>query len=199
VTPMHTPTRRALLALAALATSALIGACGSSSSSSSNQASSSTSAAAASSGSGTNRAALTACLRKHGITLPAGAGAPGGGAPGGGAPPAGPPSGGSGAPAGGSPPSGLPGGANGAKLQAAFKACGANFPARRSGAALPGQTIQKYVTCVRQHGYKLPNPNFSGNGPVFPASIRSNAKFQAASRACQNLLAPAGAPGQAGA
>ena len=192
MTPMHTPTRRALLALAALATSALIGACGSSSSSST---SSSTAAASASSASGTNRAALMACLRKHGITLPAGAGAPGGGAPGGGAPP----SGGSGAPAGGSPPSGLPGGANGAKLQAAFKACGANFPARRSGAALPGQTIQKYVTCVRQHGYKLPNPNFSGNGPVFPASIRSNAKFQAASRACQNLLAPAGAPGQAGA
>ena len=194
MTPMHTPTRRALLALAALATSALIGACGSSSSSSSNQASSSTSAAAASSGSGTNRAALTACLRKHGITLPAGAGAPGGGAP-----PAGPPSGGSGAPAGGSPPSGLPGGANGAKLQAAFKACGANFPARRNGAAVPRQTIQKYVTCVRQHGYKLRNPNFSGNGPVFPASIRSSAKFQSASRHCQNLLAPAGAPARTGA
>ena len=191
MTQTHTPTRRALLALAALATSALIGACGSSSSSST---SSSTAAASASGGSGTNRAALTACLRKHGITLPAGAGAPGGGAP-----PSTPPAGGSGAPAGGSPPSGVPGGANGAKLQAAFRACGANFPARRNGAAVPRQTIQKYVTCVRQHGYKLPNPNFSGNGPVFAASIRSNAKFQAASRACQKLLTPAGAPGQAGA
>ncbi len=196
MTQTHTPTRRALLALAALATSALIGACGSSSSSST---SSSTAAASASSGSGTNRAALMACLRKHGITLPSGAGAPGGGAPGGGAPPAGAPSGGSGAPASGSPPSGVPGGANGAKLQAAFKACGANFPARRNGAAVPRQTIQKYVTCVRQHGYQLPNPNFSGNGPVFPASIRSNAKFKTASRACQNLLTPAGASGQAGA
>ena len=105
-----------------------------------------------------------------------------------------PPSGGSGAPAGGSPPSGVPAGANGGKLQAAFKACGANFPARRNGAAVPRQTIQKYVTCVRQHGYKLPNPNFSGNGPVFPASIRSNAKFQSASRA---LPEPAGTGGSA--
>jgi hypothetical protein len=183
-----------LLALAALATSGLIAACGSSSSNSSNQTTSSTSAASAGSGSGSNRTALTACLRKHGITLPAGAGAPGGGPP-----PSAPPSGGSGAPAGGSPPSGFPGGANGAKLQAAFKACGANFPARRNGAALPRKTIQKYVTCVRQHGYQLPNPNFSGNGPVFPANIRSNTKFQAASRACQNLLSPTGAPGQTGA
>ena len=194
MTPTHINTRRVLLALAALATSGLIAACGSSSSNSSSKTTSSTSAASAGSGSGTNRAALTACLRKHGITLPAGAGAPGGGAP-----PSAPPAGGSGAPGGGSPPSGFPGGANGAKLQAAFKACGANFPARRSGAALQRQTVQKYVTCVRQHGYQLPNPNFSGNGPVFPANIRSNAKFQAASRACQNLLAPTGAPAQTGA
>ncbi len=46
------------------------------------------------------------------------------------------------------------------------------------------------MTCVRQHGYNLPSPNFSGKGPVFPANIRSNAKFQAASRACQSLLVP---------
>ncbi len=194
MTPTHTNTRRVLLALAALATSGLIAACGSSSSNSSSKTTSTTSAASAASGSGTNRAALTACLRKHGITLPAGTGAPGGGAP-----PSAPPAGGSGAPGGGSPPSGFPGGANGVKLQAAFKACGANFPARRNSAALQRKTVQKYVTCVRQHGYQLPNPNFSGAGPVFPAKIRSNAKFQSASRACQNLLAPTGAPAQTGA
>jgi hypothetical protein len=44
---------------------------------------------------------------------------------------------------------------------------------------------------VRQHGYSLPNPNFSGHGPVFPASIRSNPKFESASRPCQRLLFPA--------
>jgi len=198
VTPTHTRPQRALLALAALAMSGLIAACGSTSGGSSSQTTSTTSAAAsAGSGSSAGRTALTACLRKHGITLPARAGA---GAPGGGAPPSGATAGGSGAPAGGSPPTGFPGGGAGsAKLQAAFKACGANFPARPGGAALSHQTIQKYVTCVRQHDYQLPNPNFSGKGPIFPASIRSNTKFQAASRACQNLLAPAQAPASTGA
>jgi hypothetical protein len=45
---------------------------------------------------------------------------------------------------------------------------------------------------VRQHGYpEMPNPNFSGKGSVFPANIRTNPKFQAASRSCQSILVPA--------
>jgi hypothetical protein len=52
--------------------------------------------------------------------------------------------------------------------------------------------IQKYVACVRTHGYpSMPAPNFFGKGSVFPAKIRSDPKFQAASRACQSLLFPA--------
>ncbi len=50
--------------------------------------------------------------------------------------------------------------------------------------------MNAYVACVRQHGYNLPKPNFSGKGPVFPANIRSNPKFQTASKACQSLLIP---------
>jgi hypothetical protein len=125
--------------------------------------------------------------------LPAG-GRPGSGGPPAGAPPSGsgaPPADGSGAPPGAGAPAGFPGaGAGSSKFRAALKACGATF---RAGGRSPGfgrQTIQKYVTCVRQHGYKLPNPNLSGTGPVFPSSIRTNAKFQAASKACQSLLAP---------
>ena len=79
------------------------------------------------------------------------------------------------------------------KLRAAFQACGARFGfggGQGFRARLSHTTITKYVTCVRQHGYNLPNPNFSGKGPMFPANIRNNAKFQAASRACQSLLAP---------
>ncbi len=81
-------------------------------------------------------------------------------------------------------------------MQAAFKACGANFGfgAGRGGGGFRGRlshaAITKYVTCVRQHGYNLPNPNFSGKGPIFPQSIQTNAKFQAASKACQSLLIP---------
>ena len=78
------------------------------------------------------------------------------------------------------------------KLRAAFQACGAQFGfgGGRFRGRLSRTAITKYVTCVRQHGYDLPNPNFSGKGPVFPANIRTNAKFQAASRACQSLLVP---------
>jgi hypothetical protein len=86
----------------------------------------------------------------------------------------------------------------GSKFRSALKACGANFPARGRRPGFSRQTIQKYVTCVRQHGYNLPNPNFSGNGPVFPSNIRSNAKFQSASKTCQSLLAPAPGAGGAG-
>jgi hypothetical protein len=41
----------------------------------------------------------------------------------------------------------------------------------------------------------MPNPNFKG-GPIFPASIRTSTKFQAASRACLSQLMqhPPGSP-----
>jgi hypothetical protein len=168
--------------IAPLALVAIVAACGSSST---NTSSNSASAGARTSAS---RTSLAACLRQHGITLPAGR------RPGAGRPPAGAPGGGSGSPPTGGPPSGsgFPGGgAAGSKLRAALKACGANFPAGGRRPGVSRQSIQRYVTCVRQHGYNLPNPNFSGNGPVFPSNIRSNAKFQSASEACQSLLAPA--------
>ena len=179
---------RALLVLGILAAGGVLAACGSSSSSKS-------STAQASSNRQPNRAALVACMRRHGINLPSGGG-PGGGAPG-----SAPPAGGSGTPPqGAAPAGGLPGGGSpNSKLQAALKACGATFPAGRRPAAASKQAIQKYTACVRDHGYKLPKPNLSGRGPVFPSSVRSNAKFQTASRACQNLLAPGGGSGQRGA
>ncbi len=89
-------------------------------------------------------------------------------------------------------------------MQAAFKACGANFGfgggagGRGFRGRLSHTAITKYVTCVNQHGYKLPSPNFSGKGPIFPQSIQSNAKFQAASKACQSLLIPARPSGGTG-
>jgi hypothetical protein len=72
------------------------------------------------------------------------------------------------------------------KLAAAIQACGGFRGQRRF--QLSRAAINKYVACVRQHGYNLPNPNLSGRGPVFQPSIRTNPKFQTASRACQNLL-----------
>jgi hypothetical protein len=87
-------------------------------------------------------------------------------------------------------------------MQAAFKACGANFGFGRGGGAFRGRlshtAINNFVACVKQHGYNLPAPNFSGKGPIFPRSAETNAKFQAASKACAHLLIPARPAGGSG-
>lgn len=202
----HIRSGRIAVAVVTLAAGCLIAACGSASSSSSSTSTSTASASSSGSSSAAGggaagsaqRTKLVACLKSHGVTLPSrppGSGPPPGGSAGGG---------GTGT---GTGTSTTPrrnfffGGGGGArnlspKMQAAFKACGAQFGFRggAGGRGFRGRlshtAITKYVTCVRQHGYNLPNPNFSGKGPIFPANIQSNAKFQAASKACQSLLTP---------
>jgi hypothetical protein len=193
--------RRGVLVLAALGLCVALAACGSSSSSTatggSGSGSSTTSTTA--SRSGFNSTTFRTCLKQHGVTLPS--------RPAGGGPPAG--GGGGGGFFGGGGGAGA-GGAGGGfrsnpKLAAAFKACGGgNF---RRGARPGGRfqishaSIQTFVTCVRQHGYpQMPNPNFTGKGPIFPANIRTNPKFVSASRSCASTLrpgpsSPAGASG----
>lgn len=200
---------RTLATLAVLAASTTLAACGGSDPS---KTTTTRTTAAGQGGSTTaSRTAFQTCLRQHGITIPtgtAGAGSGNGGFRGGT-----PPGGGNGGFQGGTPPGGsnggfrggpptggrFPGGgANSSKFRTAFKACGAKLP---NGGRFPNggrrpqfshQRIQSYVTCVRKHGYNLPNPNFSGNGSVFPANFQSNKKFQTAGRACQSLLTPSG-------
>ena len=209
--------RRVAVALATLAAGGLLAACGSASSGSATS-SASTTASASSAGTGTSttggttgsarRAQLVSCLKSHGVTLPArpaGSGPPPGGAGSSGS------SGGSGGSGGGTgtgtgtsttPRRGFffGGGAGGPnispKMRAAFQACGAKFGFGGGGGRgfrgrLSHTAINSFVTCVNQHGYKLPAPNFSGKGPIFPQSIESNAKFQAAAKSCQHLLVPA--------
>lgn len=175
--------RRALLVLSVLVAGCLIAACGSSKSSTSASASTSTSTSASSASS--RRAQLEACLKQHGVTLPSR------------------PAGASGRPPAGGGPGFFGGGGfrGNPKDAAAFRACAANFGFRgRPGTfRLSHTAVTNYVACVRKHGYpQMPNPNFSGKGPVFPASIRSNSKFQAASRDCESMLRPAGAPNGSG-
>jgi hypothetical protein len=125
-------------------------------------------------------------MQQHGVTLPnRRPGGTGGGPPGGG-----------GGGAGGFFGGGGGGQFSNPKFQAALKACGGSFPGRagagRGGRVQPSHTaVNNFVACVRKNGYpQMPNANFSGTGPVFPSSIRSNSKFQTASRACQSLLVP---------
>jgi hypothetical protein len=192
----HQPTRRVAALTVTMAAAALcLTACGSSStgSSTSSAAAGSSGAPSAPAGAGpaassATRAKLSACLKSHGVTLPArpggrrpnGSGAGGGGGFGGGG-------------------AGAPGGfANNPKLRAAIQACGggARFGQRRT---FTRAAVQTFVTCVKQHGYDLPAPNYSGKGPTFPASIQTNPKFQSASRACAADLRGPGtaAPGSA--
>jgi hypothetical protein len=197
--------RGALLALLVLALGGLVAACGSASSSSTTSSRSTASAAAGGAPNASRRAALVACLKHHGVTLPA---RPPGAPPGGGTGTTGPGTTGTGTTGTGTTPRrGFFGGRGFAadpKLRAALQACGARFgfgPGQGFRGRLSRANITEYVTCVRQHGYNLPNPNFSGKGPIFPANIRSNAKFQAASRACQSLLVrprPSAPPGGTG-
>lgn len=174
--------------LAVLAAGALLGACGSSSSASSTSSSSSSSTSTAAAGAGgpnaARRTALRKCLAQHGVTLPS---RPAGSRP---------PGSGQGAPGAGG---GLFGGGGGAganrfannpKLAAAFRACGgANFGGGARRFQLSHTAITNFVACVRKHGYpSMPSPNFSGKGPVLPASIRTNKQFLSASKSCASLL-----------
>jgi hypothetical protein len=193
--------RGAPVALAVIAASCWIAACGSSSSTTSGAAASAsattTSAGGAGSASGTGttgrgafsparRAALVACLKSHGVTLPSRPAGAGGGPP---------PSGGSGTSTTGSQRGSFF--RSNPKVATALKDCGANFGFGRGAglARVSHQAILNYVACVRQHGYDLPTPNFSGHGAIFPANIRSNPKFEAASRQCQSLLVRPGGGG----
>jgi hypothetical protein len=163
-------------------------------------------------GRGMMTAAAQACLKKEGVTLPSRpAGTGGGGYGDGGTPPQG---GGYGLPGGtGGPPQGGTGSggfggtmtdAQRTKMQAALKKCGVTFgqgqggPYGGTGAQRPDTSsktyqaaVTKYTACVRQNGYDLPDPDFSGKGPIFAAKIQQDAKFQAASKQCQSILSAA--------
>lgn len=133
----------------------------------------------------------------EGAAPPEGGGPPEGGLPGGGAPPT------------GENGEGRRGGFGNLsdedreKLQKAMEKCGGQAPGanRRGGPAGARQrpdvnsaayrkTINAYVTCVRKNGYDLPDPDFSGDGPIFdPKEVdQQDATFKKASKACQSTL-----------
>jgi hypothetical protein len=201
----HT-TRRWSLALALLALGALVLAgCGGSSGGSS-AASTTTASDSGSTGGGSGPGGMEisdeakACLKEKGVELPEVKGGEGG-RPSmgeGGEPPAGgePPQGGE-MPAGGPAGEGGPGGEGFEKMQKAFEECGVETGGFKGG---PGKgapdlnsasfkkQIREYVACVRENGYELAEPNFSGDGPVFEKSESESAAFKKASAKCQRFV-----------
>jgi hypothetical protein len=149
-----------------------------------------------------------ACLKEKGVELPEFKAGGGGPPASGGEPPEGfePPESGE-LPEGGEggPPSGgegRPGGEKFEEQKAAFEECGVEIGGGFKAGAAGGKPdvnsaafkkqVKEYVACVRENGYELAEPNFSGEGPIFEKSESESAAFKKASEGCQELL---GGPG----
>jgi hypothetical protein len=92
-----------------------------------------------------------------------------------------------------------------------MKQCGAGgFRGGRFNLAASKAALEKYASCMRENGVDLPNPDTSGNGPVFNTKgIDANTPaFKAATGKCRSDLpetfagraangTPSGAPGGA--
>jgi hypothetical protein len=174
------------LALVAL----VLAGCGGGSSSSSSESSTTPGSDSQSSGSG-GKAGFDiseeqrSCLKEKGVELPEFNG---------GEPPEGfePPPGGE------APEGGLQGNSK------AFGECGVETPEFKGGPGGEGgapnmnsaafkKQVEKYVACVKENGYELAEPNFSGEGPIFEKAESESASFKEASASCQSLL---GGPGE---
>ncbi len=76
-----------------------------------------------------------------------------------------------------------------------FKGPGGKGAPDMNSAAFKKQ-VKEYVACVRENGYDLAEPDFSGEGPIFEKAESESAAFKKASASCQSLLGgPAGVPG----
>ncbi|MBN9622401.1 MAG: hypothetical protein J0H06_05515 [Actinobacteria bacterium] len=141
-----------------------------------------------------------ACLKEKGVELPEFKGGGEGGPPMGenGEPPEGfePPEGGE-LPEGGE--GGPPQGGGFSENSKAFEECGVEMPEFKAGPGGEGggpnvnsaafrKQVKEYVACVRENGYELAEPNFSGEGPIFEKSESESAAFKKASEGCQSLL-----------
>ena len=155
-----------------------------------------------------------ACLKEKGVELPefkGGEGGPPGGTEGEMPEPGEKPEGGE-MPEGaeGGPPAGGFGGEGSEEMTKAFEECGVETPEFKGGPGGEGgkpntnsaafkKQVNEYVACVRENGYELGEPNFSGEGPVFEKSESESAEFKKASAQCQELLGgPQGSESQSG-
>jgi len=177
--------RPVIAAIAIALVSLALAACGGSSSTSTTTAKSANSTAATATSKtrfpGAARfAALRACLKKNGISLPQRTpgkhAAPGvGGLLG----------------AGGGPV--LPKGVSRTQYEAVLKKCGGGFTPGRLGAGRSRfqspeakKALAKFAACMRENGIKVGEPNTSGKGPIFDTKgiDTAGAKFTAAEQKC---------------
>jgi hypothetical protein len=87
---------------------------------------------------------------------------------------------------------GLPNGVTRGQMEAALKKCGAVFGGglRRFNNPRYRQALVTFAACMRENGVHVPEPNTSGNGPVFSTKgLETNSiKFRTAERKCRGVL-----------
>jgi hypothetical protein len=99
----------------------------------------------------------------------------------------------------GGPPGGGFGGAGSEDMKKAFEECGVEAPEFKGGpggaAGRPNvnsaafqKQVKEYVACVRENGFELAEPDFSGEGPIFEKAESESSAFKKASAQCQDLL-----------
>jgi hypothetical protein len=113
----------------------------------------------------------------------------------------------------GGPPAGGFGGERREEMTKAFEECGVEMPEFKGGpggataeGARPNvnsaafqKQVKEYVACVRENGYELAEPDFSGEGPIFDKTESESAAFKKASEQCQSLIGgPQGSESEAG-
>ncbi|HEX4752520.1 MAG TPA: hypothetical protein VH268_06455 [Solirubrobacterales bacterium] len=129
-----------------------------------------------------------ACLKEKGFEMPEFKGGEGGPPGGGERPEGGPPGGGK-----------AFGGEHSEEMKKDFEECGVELGGFKGGPGGEGgkpnmnsaafkEQIEEYAACVRENGYEIAEPNFSGEGPVFEKSESESAAFKKASASCESLL-----------
>jgi hypothetical protein len=87
---------------------------------------------------------------------------------------------------------GLPKGVTRGQMEAALKKCGGPLGGRvhRFGTRTYQQRLRRFATCMRANGVHLPEPNFSGAGPVFRLKrLETNSEpFRAGLAKCRGYL-----------
>lgn len=99
----------------------------------------------------------------------------------------------------------VPKGMTHAQYEAALRKCGlaragTGTGAERLGSPAYRKTLTRFTACMRERGQNIPNPNTTGNGPIFNTTGLNtlSPQFKAATVKCSGILRGAfgGPPGQ---
>jgi hypothetical protein len=65
--------------------------------------------------------------------------------------------------------------------------CGSPRRVRLEMSRVTLKFLPAWIACIARNRYKLPTPNTSGTGPVFPAATQRNGKYRVAAKHCESI------------